>query len=194
MMMILVFLMAGAIAAFPLYQEKLNDQLAERERIQNIDTYTNEGRYLESVYLIQYHQQKQDPIKLFFGVKVFDTESFGLKYFGVGRHIHSDINMIIYSTGLVGLLLFIIFFCHYLWIGNSRMDSKSKKLYYPLLFMFLFVLLPGRFIGTFTFGPLLMLLISGIKYSNYNKPKLKLVKLKNQVNVSMIKKQLSTST
>jgi O-antigen ligase len=127
-------------------------------------------------------------------VKVFDTESFGLKYFGVGRHIHSDINMIIYSTGLVGLMLFIIFFCHYLWIGNSRMDSKSKKLYYPLLFMFLFVLLPGRFIGIFTFGPLLMLLMSGIKYSNYNKPKLKLVKLKNQVNVSIIKKQLSTST
>ncbi len=194
MMMVIVFLLVGAIATFPLYQDRLNAQLEERERIQNIDTYTKEGRYLESLYLYQFHSQLQDPKKLFLGVKMFDTESFGLRYFGVGRHIHSDINMIIYSTGLVGLMLFIVFFSFYLWRGNNRIDSESKKLFFPLLFMFLFVLLPGRFIGTFTYGPLLMLLIAGIKHTNYNKPIYKLIRSNRLVQSQKIKTRLLTSS
>jgi hypothetical protein len=62
------------------------------------------------------------------------------------------------------MFLFILFFSHYFFKGNNIMSQENKKLFYPLLFNFLIVLIPGRFIGTLSFPPLLMLLLSALKY------------------------------
>lgn len=164
-MVILVFcLIAALIFSYPLYEAKLAAQLEKRERIQDLETYEEEGRYLETLFIIDYHDKREDPLELLFGVKLWDTFSFGIKYFGRDRPIHSDINMIFYSTGLFGLLLFTLFFIHYFLLGNARIIPENRKAYYPLLAMFVMVLLPGRFIGTFTYAPLLMLLLSAIKH------------------------------
>lgn len=161
----LVFALGAALVlSYPLYEEMLNTQMANRERIQDIETYEEEGRYLETIYIIEYHEKSDNVAELLFGVKLFDTIEFGLKYFGRDRPIHSDINMIFYSTGLVGVVFFSAFLIHYFIIGNSKITPQNKKVYYPLLIMFLIILIPGRFIGTFTFAPLLMLLLSAIKY------------------------------
>ncbi|MBJ6118242.1 hypothetical protein JAO76_08570 [Pontibacter sp. BT310] len=164
MLGLVLVLGAALILSYPLYKEKLDAQMANRERIQDIDTYEEEGRYLETLYILEYHEKSGELSELLFGVKLFDTIEFGLKYFGRDRPIHSDINMIFYSTGLVGMLLFSVFLIHYFIIGNSKITPENKKVYYPLLIMFLIILIPGRFIGTFTFAPLLMLLLSAIKY------------------------------
>ncbi|MEX2595202.1 MAG: hypothetical protein WD426_20725 [Anditalea sp.] len=176
MALILFFLVLGLILSHPLYEKRLNAQLAERERIQNIGTYENEGRYLETLFLIDHLEKTQKPIQLFFGTKLFDTAYFGQKYFGRERPIHSDINMIIYSTGLIGLLVFAIFFGHYLLLGNGKIPPSRKQLFYPLLAMFLLVLIPGRFIGIFTYGPLMMLLLSATKHSRAYRRRPKLLK------------------
>jgi CDP-diglyceride synthetase len=97
---------------------------------------------------------------------LFDTFDFGVKYFGRDRPIHSDINMIFYSTGMVGFILFIWFFIRYFFIGNRYISNDNRKLYYPLLIIFLIVLVPGRFIGTLTYAPLLMFLLSAIKFND----------------------------
>jgi hypothetical protein len=170
-MLIMVFcLVAAVVVSYPLYEDRLNAQMERRERIQDLDTYEEEGRYLETLYIMDYHEKYGDIYDLLFGVKLFDTISFGIKYFGRDRPIHSDLNMIFYSTGLVGVFIFFIFLVYYLLIGNSRITKENKKVYYPLLVMFLIILIPGRFIGTFTFAPLLMLLLSATKYKKPDTP------------------------
>jgi hypothetical protein len=159
----LIFIIAGLIVSYPLYEERLTIQLERRERIQNLDTYEEEGRYLETLYLFEYFTSQDNIKPILFGVKLFDTYDFGIKYFGTDRPIHSDINMMIYSTGLIGFILFIVFvFRNFLY--NVKIRNRSDKgLYFAFLSMFVIVLIPGRFIGTLTFAPLLMLLLSAIK-------------------------------
>ena len=165
MIVLLFMLISALIISYPLYQDRLMGQLEKRERIESLDSYEEEGRYLETFYLIDYHKNKGDVAELLFGVNLFDTFDFGTKYFGRDRPIHSDINMIIFSTGFIGMFLFIIFFSHYFFKDNNIIPINNKKLFYPLLISFLIVLVPGRFIGTLTFPPLLMMLLTGLKYS-----------------------------
>ncbi|GAB2530079.1 hypothetical protein [Rufibacter soli] len=160
------FVVIALVLAYPLYEERLTAQLEKRERIQNLDTYEEEGRYLETLYIMQYHEKSQSVAEILFGVKLFDTFDFGIRYFGHDRPIHSDINMMFYSTGLVGLLLFFACFFHYFFTGNRHIAPENRKVYYPLLIMFLIVLLPGRFIGTLTFAPFLLLLLASVKFGH----------------------------
>lgn len=155
---------AALVLSYPLYEERLNTQLEKRQRIQDLDTYEEEGRYLEGFYIMDYHNRKQSINEVLFGVRLFDTGDFGLKYFGRSRPIHSDINMIFFSTGLVGLILFFLFYYKSFIYRNGKILKQSRKVYYPLLIMFLIVLLPGRFIGTLTYAPFLMLFLSAIKF------------------------------
>ncbi|TPE42515.1 hypothetical protein [Pontibacter mangrovi] len=164
MALMLVILGAALVFSYPLYEQRLNAQLEQRERIQNIDTYEEEGRYLETLFLMDFLENRARTTQVLFGDRPFDTLRFGNWYFGYDRAIHSDINMILYSTGVVGLLLFAAVFFRYFVAGIGGIPPEDKKLYYPLLLMFLIVLLPGRFIGTLTFAPLLMLLLSSAKY------------------------------
>jgi hypothetical protein len=164
MLTLLFVLVAVLIVSFPLYQDRLMGQLEKRERIESLDTYEEEGRYLETFYLINYHKKKGDLAEVLFGINLFDTYSFGTRYFGRDRPIHSDINMIFFGTGVVGIILFILFFSHYFLKGNYRISEHNRILFYPLLANFLIVLIPGRFIGTLTFPPLLMLLLAALKY------------------------------
>ncbi|QDH80093.1 hypothetical protein FKX85_14045 [Echinicola soli] len=170
--MVVVALLAIMILTYPLYQQQLNAQLAERERITEVDNYAEtEPRYLETIFLYQHFKNSEDPLELFFGIQLFDTIDFGIKNFGHGRSIHSDINMLFYSTGLVGMLLFLVFFLHYFVIGNNKMNAENQQVFYPLLVMLLIVLVPGRFIGTFTFAPLIIFLLSAVKASRPKKIK-----------------------
>lgn len=158
-----MFVVAGLVVAYPLYKDILTAQLEERERIEDIDTYDEEGRWLETLYIVDYHSRRQSITEVLFGVKLFDTYEFGMHYFGRDRPIHSDINMIFFSTGIVGALLFAILFIRYFLMGNGQISGETRKIYYPILVMFLIVLLPGRFIGTLTYAPFLMLILSATK-------------------------------
>jgi hypothetical protein len=166
MLFLVGVLFAAMVVSYPLYADRLNAQLEKRERIQEVDTYEDEGRVLETIYLIEYHKKKNDIGEILFGIQLFDTYDFGTRYFGRDRPIHSDINMLFFSTGIVGLILFYLFFQHYFFKRRRSITTENKKLYYPLLLIFVIVLLPGRFIGTLTFAPLLMLLMSALKYGN----------------------------
>ncbi|AWW32529.1 hypothetical protein DN752_21570 [Echinicola strongylocentroti] len=170
--MVVVSFLAIMVLTYPLYQEQLNAQLAERERITEVDNYSEtEPRYMETIFLYQHFKNSEDPSELLFGIQLFDTIDFGIKNFGYGRSIHSDINMLIYSTGLFGMLLFLIFFIHYFMIGNNKMNKENQRIFYPLLVMLLIVLVPGRFIGTFTFAPLIIFLLCAVKASRPKKIK-----------------------
>lgn len=152
------------ILTFPVYEDILMTQLEKRQRILDVETYDEERRYLETIYIYNEMISRQRPTELFFGVKLFDTYSFGAKYFNPQRSIHSDINMMFYSTGLVGMLLFGLLLYRYFG-GNWRAISKEgRKLFFPMLAVFFLVIIPGRLIGTLTFAPLLFLVLSASRY------------------------------
>ncbi|HPM32851.1 MAG TPA: hypothetical protein PLJ60_21135, partial [Chryseolinea sp.] len=138
----------------------------KRERIKDLSTLDEEGRYLEGFYIMDYHTKRQSIPEVLFGVRLFDTSEFGSKYFGRDRPIHSDINMVFFSTGLVGVILFFGFYYKCFFYRNGKISKTSRKVYYPILSMFLTILIPGRFIGTLTFAPFLMLLLSSTKVWN----------------------------
>lgn len=163
--MVILSVFIGSVLAFsyPLYEEILTAQMEKRDRIQDLDTYEEEGRVLETLYIFDHHSRHQSISAVLFGVKLFDTLEFGNTYFGRERPIHSDINMIFFSTGIVGLILFGLLFMQYFFMENRKIAPENKMIYYPLLVMFLIVLLPGRFIGTMTYAPFLMLALSSVK-------------------------------
>ncbi|WP_066508809.1 hypothetical protein [Rufibacter sp. DG15C] len=176
-------LVVALIVSYPLYEARLTAQLEKRDRIQDLDTYEEEGRVLETMYIMDYHQEKKRPLQLFFGVKLFDTREFGVKYFGRDRPIHSDLNMLLYSTGLVGVVLFLVFLVHYFIRNNHVIAPSHKMLYYPLLVMLLVVILPGRFIGTLTFAPFLLMLLTAIKHRKVvDKPELSAITIQENSN------------
>ncbi len=163
-MVIMIFAFVFVLViSYPIYEEALTAQLEKRERIQNIDTYEEEGRYLETLYIFDYHNRRQNVKELFFGIQLFDTYDFGTKYFGRDRPIHSDINMLFFSTGILGLILFVLLFADYFLRNTKKIIKENRKIYYPLLFIFFIVLIPGRFIGTLTYAPLLMLILAAVK-------------------------------
>lgn len=163
MVSLLVIVIVGLIVSYPLYADRLNAQLEKRERIEHLDSYEDEGRYLETLYILDYHKRHQNIIEIMYGIELFDTYDFGLKYFRRDRPIHSDINMLFFSTGLIGMLIFSLFFIHYFFNGNKNVIVSNRKIYYPFLVMFLLVLIPGRFIGTLTYAPLLMFMLTALK-------------------------------
>ncbi|QHL88823.1 hypothetical protein GU926_15875 [Nibribacter ruber] len=167
-------LVVALVVSYPLYEARLTAQLEKRDRIQDLDTYEEEGRVLETMYIMDYHQKKDRPLQIFFGVQLFDTREFGIKYFGHDRPIHSDLNMLFFSTGLVGLLMFAGLLIQYFIRNNGVILPAHRKLYYPLLVMLLVVILPGRFIGTLTFAPFLLMLLTAVKHSRaaVSKPEL----------------------
>lgn len=165
-MAVLVVIVISTLAvSFPLYEPILTAQLEKRERIKDLETYDEEARILETFYILDHHSRRQNVSEVLFGVKLFDTYDFGMRYFGRDRPLHSDVNMVFYSTGIIGMLLFGILLLQYFLFGNGQIALENRKVYYPLLIMFLMVLLPGRFIGTLTYAPFLMLVLSSVKVS-----------------------------
>lgn len=158
-----LFFISAIVISYPLYEQMLIAQLEKRERIQDLETYEEEGRFLETLYIFDHHARRQNIFEILFGVQFFDTHEFGRRYFGRDRPIHSDINMVFYSTGVVGVFLFALLVLHYFFRNNQKMAIQTKRIYYPLLIMFLIILIPGRFIGTLTYAPFLMLLLSSVK-------------------------------
>lgn len=165
MAVLIVIAISTLALSFPLYEPILTAQLEKRERIKDLETYDEEARILETFYILDHHSRKQNVSEILFGVRLFDTYDFGLRYFGRDRPLHSDVNMVFYSTGIVGMFLFALLLLHYFLIGNSKIAPENRKVYYPLLIMFFMVLLPGRFIGTLTYAPFLMLVLSSVKAS-----------------------------
>ena len=125
-----LFIAVGAlIVGYPLYEARLTAQLEKRDRIRNLDTYEEEGRYLETLYIMDYHEHRAREFELFFGVKFFDSYDFGTKYFGRDRPIHSDLNMIFFSTGIVGVLFFFMFFSHYFLNQNFKIPGQTESFF-----------------------------------------------------------------
>jgi hypothetical protein len=152
---------------FPLYRDILTAQIEQRSRILQTENYEEEARFMENKLLAKEFNTQQSIRMLLFGIKFFDSYDFGKKYFWAGRPIHSDISMLIFSTGLIGFILFIFLNISAFFTGWKKIAPDGKDIFFPFLSMLLLVLIPGRLIGTLTFAPLLILILSASKNLKY---------------------------
>jgi oligosaccharide repeat unit polymerase len=108
---------------------------------------TDEGRFLE-YEIIWAEQIKGNNIKkLLFGNELFNNKSdFGKKKsFGLdttNRFFHSEVTEIIYSTGIIGIILYIrfLFLFFKFFLKKSKKNNKGKTKTLKFLFLSIFLL------------------------------------------------------
>jgi hypothetical protein len=105
------YLIVGAIivlVTLPIYKDILLKRY--EARVETIDKYDKEARYLEVFYVIDEFKSGNLWQKLF-GTEAFNTgEYFGMKYFNRGRMIHGDFSALVYGTGLTGIAMYLSIF------------------------------------------------------------------------------------
>lgn len=110
----------------PFYSDYLEAQFyARQERIES--GIESEGRYLETVYVWSEILQMNDIMKSFFGRNPFITAGeYGGGALG-NRLLHVDINIIVFSAGLIGLLLYFSIYGSIIGSFLSTYNYSSKR-------------------------------------------------------------------
>jgi uncharacterized integral membrane protein len=147
-------LLSGVIAGLlimallsPLYTDILSKRFKIREEKGRFDSdfYKTEGRYIENISVFTEALSFKDPIKSFFGYKIYAS---GRGEGDRARMLHSDSAVLLGGTGFVGLILYIIIYIRlFQWGKLLRYTTVNRKLllptYYSILFMSIFISLNG---------------------------------------------------
>jgi hypothetical protein len=135
----IIIAFAIILLTLPLYREILLNRY--EARLETIEEFDKEGRYLEVFYVFQEFRDGNGWQKLF-GSEAFNTgEFFGMKYFGRGRMIHGDFSALLYGSGLIGIILYFSIFGHLAKQGISYAVSfRGQKLPSELAAVFLSLL------------------------------------------------------
>jgi hypothetical protein len=129
--------------AFPIIQDDLYKRLEHREYLTS-DEYSveDEGRYLEFFQVIEnFNDQDRPGITYLFGKEAFNTiGNFG---FYKARPIHVDYTYVFFSSGLIGICLYLLFlFRVYRWGVLYKKQLKNYvSLDYFAAFQAVFVLI-----------------------------------------------------
>jgi len=158
-----------------LFSDIMTSQIEAREHIFDSETYDQEGRYLEFLYIIDYAQRNFNLGNYLFGRDLMITESFGLKYFGRSRTIHSDWINIFYGAGLLGVFLMLnVFYSFYKNLNDYTNNSEAYYRHAGMVVLIVFgtFMVFGRLIGFYTTTASIIILFSIIlnesKYRAHN--------------------------
>ena len=96
-------------------------------RMKRLDSgFEAEGRYLETVDLWTDILSFKDKKVSLIGKDPFDTQYKYSSAVTLGRYLHADINIIVFSSGLIGLMLYITI---YIFILRYYIEQKNKVQY-----------------------------------------------------------------
>ena len=152
---IVVFIIFSSI---PFFQENLTKSLESRNsRFNKEYSVTGEGRFTENI--IMYNIMIKEPIKIILGSgEVFNDRKYISKYYELEREAHNSYIRIFWNGGIVGIILFILFYffqVNILLLSYRKIkDIALKKLMFFIIFLILL-----RFINDFS---------SGITYVSFN--------------------------
>jgi hypothetical protein len=99
-------------------QQRFEARSTEKNEIQN------ENRYKETFYVIE-ELSNSDFFSVLFGNEAFNSSKVMKKYFGRGRMLHVDYNILLHGTGIVGLIFYLYLF--YMFYRISLSIKKSAK-------------------------------------------------------------------
>lgn len=100
-------------SAFPLYKDILLKQIEKRQHVfveqQGFDL-KSETRFEETIAVWRERIHNRDPWIIFFGQDLFNSAGNYDQGVHGTRPLHLDINLILHGSGLIGLILFILFY------------------------------------------------------------------------------------
>ena len=111
------------LISFPMIQDQFNDRLSERNYLTESDySYEKEGRYLELGLVLNTFYNSDSIFNYLFGVEAFYTlGNYG--FISKDRPIHSDYTYILFSTGIIGLILYVFIYAN---ISRRIMRVKNE--------------------------------------------------------------------
>lgn len=123
--LIKVVMLAAILLAvtFPLYEEAFMKRMEIRSNVYSEEySVTQEGRYMELGYVLDnFESNRYAPVPHLFGKEAFNTiNNYG---FYKPRPIHVDYTYIFFSSGMVGLILYLVFVFR---IQRMAMFYRSK--------------------------------------------------------------------
>jgi hypothetical protein len=152
---------------FPFYQEILFKQFQARsgEMTANLQ---EETRWVESVAVFNERILNPDLRVLLFGEHLFDSSgNYDNGIHGL-RPLHLDLNLMLHGAGLVGLILFVLFYAHILHKYYSlkiKLDLPNEKLLHAsflgMYFAHIFLLFSGGMLSI-TFNLISMMYMGAI--------------------------------
>lgn len=138
--------------AYPLFENTLQKQVKARERRLSTQNFEEEGRYQETFVVLNEIVFSGNPALLFFGKEVFNSPgNYANGRYG-RRMIHNDYNVILHGSGVVGLILFVIWplplFIFYRKIKiYAKFNFEDKKLFDYMSVTFVSFLIMGYIIS-----------------------------------------------
>jgi hypothetical protein len=138
--------------AYPLFESTLQKQVKVRERRLSTQNFEEEGRYQETFVVLDEIVYSGNPALLFFGKEVFNSPgNYANGRYG-RRMIHNDYNVILHGSGVVGLILFVIWpiplFIFYRKIKDyAKFNFEDKKLFDYMSVTFVSFLIMGYIIS-----------------------------------------------
>ncbi len=122
------------LVAYPLFEDTLDKQIKARERRLSTENYEEEGRYQETLVVLDEIVFSSNPKLFFFGKEVFNSPgNYANGRYGK-RMIHNDYNAVLHGSGIIGLFLFIFWpiplFLLYRKIRTiAKYEFEDKKLF-----------------------------------------------------------------
>ena len=144
----LIFSLVIIFVAYPIFESTLTKQMVARERRLTTQNIEEEGRYQETFIVINETFYQPNPFVFFFGKEIFNSPgNYANGKFGK-RQIHNDYNLILHGSGLIGLLLFVLWpiplFLFYKKIKRiSKYQFQDEKLFDYISVTFLIFLIIG---------------------------------------------------
>jgi hypothetical protein len=138
--------------AYPIFENTLQKQVKARERRLSTQNFEEEGRYQETFVVLNEIVFSGNPALLFFGKEVFNSPgNYANGRYG-RRMIHNDYNVILHGSGVVGLILFVIWplplFIFYRKIKiYAKFNFEDKKLFDYMSVTFVSFLIMGYIIS-----------------------------------------------
>ena len=136
----LPYILAGIFAffvllalTFPLYKNTLLKQLEKRQHVfidQGGFDLESETRFEESIAVWKERINSHRPATIFFGEYLFNSAgNYDQGIHGI-RPLHLDINVFLHGSGIIGLILFTLFYLelvfNFLKYQSVRLNSKSR--------------------------------------------------------------------
>ena len=113
------------VALWPLYDDMVHSQFLARESKFEEGSLQEEGRYREFELVWGDVLSFEDPVRSVLGLNPFDTVGrYGGGIFG-NRVLHVDYNKLLLTTGIIGLVLYLLVFCS---LYTSVGGLKRKKI------------------------------------------------------------------
>lgn len=119
------------LVLFPLYKETLLQQLEKRQHVfveQNGFELESETRFEESIAVWEERIENPDLSIALFGEHLFDSVGHYDEGIHRERPLHLDINIMLHGGGMIGLILFILFYTE-LVIAFFRMRVRIKSIH-----------------------------------------------------------------